>query len=301
MSSPQYSVEGMVGPGANTLSWPYVFNRTYGLYGKNFFKYFRIGVVPAIVAYLCGYFLRILKREMLAGIPFQSKGWLPINLANGWLAGAVFWTISAFFLAAIAASFERMADDDAPAVADAYTRPRNRLGAIVAIALLTWTLFWLGRTLAGFVIAGFSRPSPLILMKNVWLTGLYRLLLLLLAGLISKFALAIPELMHDLTLSAGSVMKTSLQRTENWELFFMGFLIKSAIVGYGAYWITDKGLDWLWNHWTYSRAIFPWIERAVYIGIAAALESPLFIACSILSQELRAQPAATQDVVSDPT
>ena len=85
-------------------------------------------------------------------------------------------------------------------------------------------------------------------MKNVWLaTGLYRLLLLLLAGLISKFALAIPELMHDLTLSAGSVMKRSLQRTENWELFFMGFLIKSAIVGYGAYWITDKGLDWLWN------------------------------------------------------
>lgn len=38
MSSPQYSVEGMVGPGANTLSWPYVFNRTYGLYGKNFFN-----------------------------------------------------------------------------------------------------------------------------------------------------------------------------------------------------------------------------------------------------------------------
>jgi hypothetical protein len=174
-------------------------------------------------------------------------------------------------------------------VTDPYTLPRTRLGAIVAIALLTWTLFWLGRTLAGLVIAGFFHPS--ILMKNVWLaTGLYRLLLLLLAGLISKFALAIPELMHDLTLSAGSVMKRSLQRTENWELFFMGFLIKSAIVGYGAYWITDKGLDWLWNHWTYSKAIFPWIERAVYIGIAAALESPLFVACSILSQELRSQP-----------
>jgi hypothetical protein len=183
-------------------------------------------------------------------------------------------------------------------VADAYTLPRTRLGAIVAIALLTWTLFWLGRTLAGFVIAGFSRPSPLSLMKHAWLaTGLYRLLLLLLAGLICKFALAIPELIHDLTLSAGSVMKRSLQRTENWELFFMGFLIKSAIVGYGAYWITDKGLDWLWSNWTYSKAIFPWIERAVYIGIAAALESPLFIACSVLAQELR-EPAATQGAIS---
>ena len=297
MSSPQYSMDDISGPGIKTLNWAYVLNHTYALYGKNFWKYFRIGVVPAIIAYLCGYFLRVLTRQMLGTVPLPVKGHLPMILANGWLRGAVFWTISAFFLAAIAASFVRTADEDAPVVSDAYTRARQRLGAIVAIALLTWTLFWLGKTLAGYAILGFFRNKNLL--GHRWLVdGLYYSMFLMAAGLVSRFALAIPELMHDLTLSAGSAMKRSLQLTESWELFFMGFLIKSAIVGYGAYWITDFGLDWLWKHWTYNVDIFPWIERAVYVAIAAALESPLFIACSVLSQELRARPAAAQGVVS---
>src|SRR5207302_7050083 len=88
MSSPQYSMDDISGPGIKTLNWAYVFNRTYSLYAKNFWKYFRIGVVPAIIAYLCGYFLHILKREMLKGVPFQSNGWVPINLMNVWLTGA---------------------------------------------------------------------------------------------------------------------------------------------------------------------------------------------------------------------
>lgn len=291
MSSPQYSMDDISGPGIKTLNWAYVLNQTYALYGKNFWKYFRIGVVPAIIAYLCGYLLRILTRRVLTSIPFPSKGWMAMGLANGWLRGAVFWTISAFFLAAIAASFEGMADGESPAIADAYTLPRRRLGTIVAIGLLTWTLFWLGRTLTGLAISGFIRNANFL--KQRWLSeGLHYLMLVLVVGLIARFALAIPELMHDLTLSFGSTMKRSFQLTESWELFFMGFLIKSAIVGYGAYWITDKGLDWLWNYWTYNVDIFPWIERAVYIGIAAALESPLFIACSVLAQELRTQPAS---------
>lgn len=297
MNSPQYGIESMSVPGTKTLSWTFVFNRTYSLYAKNFWKYFRIALVPGVLAYLCGSFLHIVTREVVKMFPLTRSNILATALVSGWLNGAVYWTISAFFLAAIAASFEGTADDDAPAVADAYTRPRQRLGTILAIALLTWTLFWLGRTLAGLAMLGFFRNMNLLTNPRLF-DGLYDLMFLLLTGLIAKFGLAIPELMHDLALSAGNAMKRSLKLTESWEGFFMGFLIKSAIVGYGAYWITSIGLNWLWHHWTYNVDIFPWIERAIYISIGACLESPLFIACSVLSQELRSRPAAVQGVSS---
>jgi hypothetical protein len=298
MNSPQYGIESMSGPGTKTLSWTLVFNRTYGLYAKNFWKYFRIALVPGIVAYLCGSFVHIVTQAAVRKFPLTHSSFLATALANGWLNGAVYWCISAFFLAAIAASFEGTADDDAPAVGDAYTLPRQRLGTILAVALLTWTLFWLGRILAGLAMFAFLSKANLLNHRGL-VNGLYYLMLMLLVGLIAKFGVAIPELMHNLTLSAGNAMKRSLKLTEGWELFFIGLLIKSAIVGYGAYWITGIGLDWLWDHWRYNVDIVPWIERAIYISIGACLESPLFIACSVLSQELRSRPAAVQDAVLD--
>ena len=291
MSSGQSSMDDINSPGIKTLNWAYVLNRTYGLYGKNFWKYFRIAFVPGVIAYLCGSFVQIVTRAAVKMFPLTRSSFLATGVANGWLNGAVYWSISAFFLAAIAASFEATADEDAPAVGDAYTLPRQRLGTILAVALLTWTLFWLGKILVGLAMFGFLSRANLLTHRGL-VNGLYYLMLILLVGLIARFALAIPELMHDLAISAGNAMKRSLKLTEGWELFFIGFLIKSAIVGYGAYWITDIGLDWLWDHWRYNVDIFPWIERAIYISIGACLESPLFIACSVLAQELRTQPAA---------
>jgi len=133
---------------------------------------------------------------------------------------------------------------------------------------------------------GFS--DRLHLLHNPWAyRGLFDLMMIMVAGLISKFGLSIPELMQDLALSASGAMKKSLQRTAGWELFFMMFLIKSAMVAYGAYWIADAASDWGWKHWHYSAQLYSWIEWIVYIGIAAALESPLFIAFSVLAQDVR--------------
>ncbi|HVG92190.1 MAG TPA: hypothetical protein VNB54_11935, partial [Alphaproteobacteria bacterium] len=140
MSNPQYGIESMSGLWTKPLSWTFVFNRTYGLYAKNFWKYFRIALVPAIVAYLCGSFVHIVTQKAVRMLPLTPSSFLASALANGWLNGALYWSISAFFLAAIA-SFERTAVGDAPAVVDAYTRPRQRLGTILAVALFTWTLF----------------------------------------------------------------------------------------------------------------------------------------------------------------
>jgi hypothetical protein len=43
---------------------------------------------------------------------------------------------------------------------------------------------------------------------------------------------------------------------------------------------------------TTEPAAFPWITRLVYVGIAALLEAPLFIALSILYRELKFNRAA---------
>ncbi len=293
MSSPQSGVGEADLPSAHKLAWSSVIARTYSFYSSNFWSYFRIAIVPAVAAYFFQYFMHLLSLRLTRSgmFLFPSAKFLAVVVALGWLTGAGFWIISAFFLAAVSANFAGAQAEAAPALADAYTLPRKRVGAVLAIAMLTWTLFWLGRSLAGLALFGFFRHlDP---RKYYWtLTGLFGVMLVLVAGLISKFGLAIPELMDDLTLSPGDAIKRSWRRTAGCELFFMMFLIKSAILGYFAYWITGYALSWIWQHWTYGPEFYSWIEWGIYICIAAALESPFFIAFSVLSRELRAQSAS---------
>jgi len=68
---------------------------------------------------------------------------------------------------------------------------------------------------------------------------------LLLAGLLSRLGLTIPELMNNSHASLRQALSASVKKTENWELFFVVFLIKSALLGFGLYWLGTQGLDWL--------------------------------------------------------
>jgi hypothetical protein len=53
------------------------------------------------------------------------------------------------------------------------------------------------------------------------------------------------------------------------------------------YWLTERGFDELWRRTSISQSAFDWLTWAVYIGIAAMLESPLFIAFCVLYRELQ--------------
>jgi len=48
------------------------------------------------------------------------------------------------------------------------------------------------------------------------------------------------------------------------------------------YWLLQRGFHELWDRTNISATAYDWITWAVYICIAAMLESPLFIAFSIL-------------------
>ena len=65
----------------------------------------------------------------------------------------------------------------------------------------------------------------------------------------------------------------------------MMFLAKSAILVLAFIWLENHGLDWLWQRGVLTQTTYPWAARAFYICIAAALESPLFIAFSLLYRD----------------
>ncbi len=67
----------------------------------------------------------------------------------------------------------------------------------------------------------------------------------------------------------------------------MVFVAKSTVLAFAAYWLIDWAFDLLWARGLMNDTLYPWAIRAVYIGIAAAVESPLFIAFSILYRELK--------------
>lgn len=283
MSSPQYGTFSISGSEVQKLTWPYVLHRTYTLYAKNFWTYFRIALLPMALAYLFIYASRQIYRQFWTNHQLTEylTAYLVVSL-YGWIKGAVYWTLSAFFCAAVAATFHRD-QTSGLAISDAYTLPRHRVGAVAAVALLTWTVFFVGKSSLD--------PALLYLMRhlrvsNPWIkTGVIDLFLLALAGLVARWGLAIPAFMHDPKISIREALRTSVHRTESWEAFFMLFLAKSGVSAYLGYWLIREGMHWVWYHSSVSATAYLWIEWALYICLAAALESPLFIAFSVLHQE----------------
>jgi hypothetical protein len=267
------------------LSWSNVLSQSYALYLERFGTYFWIALIPALAACAFSNLEPLISRYFFRLVPVFSIKWAALGVLIGWIRGAVYWIISTFFFAAIATTFDNVKAPDTQAVQDAFTLPRQRLVALTSFALLTWTVFFIGRILAGFAAA--ELLAYLGLGRNYWvLVSAFGLILVLLAGLLSRFGLAVPELLRNPSSSIREAIRSSVKATKGWQLFFMMFLLKSAILGYSVYWISSMGLGWIWIHWNLNGAVYPWVVGGLYICLAAALESPLFIAFSVLYRAL---------------
>lgn len=293
MSSPQYAPPAMGDLEVQKFTWSYVLHRSYTLYAKNFWAYFRIALLPIGLAYLFRYMSRLAYRQLVSSYHLDhitnfSQAYLWFILYN-WPTGAAYWIISAFFCAAIAATFYRD-QTSALAVFDAYTLPRHRMGAIVAVALLAWTVFFIGKSALIFAM---MHLLSRIHVNNFWIReAVIDVVLLAMASLVARWGLAIPALMHAPKISIREGLRTSFRKTENWEPFFMFFLAKTAMAAYIAYWMIDQAMLWAWRHTSISARFYTWLDWTLYICLAAALESPLFIAFSVLHQESSAGPQA---------
>jgi hypothetical protein len=272
-------------PPGHTLTWTSLLTQSYGLYRERFWTLFRIALLPALLVYLWRYGYRLAVHELAVRgwISFRSGGF-GLLLASGWVDGAFYWVVSSFFFAAVATTVLAGAEQEKPAISDAFTQARERFGALCAVAVLCWTVFWLGR--AATVFALWSVMDRLRMRPGYYgIMLIAAISVLLLAGLLSRLGLVVPVLMDKPAASLKEALRISIRKTEGWEPFFMMFLAKSAILGYGFYWLGGYGLDWLWQHGTLNQTTYPWAAQTLYISLAAALESPLFIAFSILCRE----------------
>jgi len=266
------------------ITWGYVLARSYRLYAQRFWTYFRIALLPAVVVYGFHYLEKSVYSRLFHAMPRWSPKFALLGAFLGWSEGVVYWTISAFFFAAIAANV--LGTPGGSPIADAYSPARTRLLPVVAVALLTWTMFWACR--AAVFFAAFELLNRSSWIRNYWvLTLAFGVLLLALATLFSKFGLVIPELIADPAISLRQTVRNSLKMTEHWELFFMLFLLKSALVGYGMFWLCNLALDELWQHGLLTPEVEPYVTWLVSISIAAMLESPLFISFSVLYTALK--------------
>lgn len=267
-------------------AWSDLLAQSYRLDGERFWTLFRIALLPAALACFWPYVQRIGVRQLwgMGWIGFGSPGKFAVLVASGWVDGAFYWTLSGFFFAAVASNILADPDKPMPPFSDAYTQARNRIGLVMVVAMICWTLFWIGR--AAGIFALFGLLDRLRVRPGFYGTMLLvSVPLLLLAGLLSRLGLTIPVLMHEPDTGLGRAVRISLRDTENWEPFFMMFLVKSALLAFGMYWLSGLGLGWLWRHGVLNNTTYPWVSQAFRIAIAAALESPLFIAFSVLYRD----------------
>jgi hypothetical protein len=249
--------------------------------------------LPALLAYLFGQAVRIWIRPLVRLDP-SSREWIEkllhshwydyfLNAANAvsFVEGAVYWLLSAFLFAAVAGKV--LGDQvDARPLSDAYTTARQRIGPIFVVSLVSWTCYMACRLVASRAVWTIIDQFHLGAISG---TVLFVLPSVLICGLLSRMGLAIPWLIDDPASSFSSAVRNSFRKTENWEPFFMLFVIKSAIAAYALYWLANQGLGWLWQRGILTPGLDPWVTQLVYISLAAALETPLFIAFSILYGE----------------
>ncbi|HKR96869.1 MAG TPA: hypothetical protein VJW55_15945 [Candidatus Angelobacter sp.] len=88
MSATQSGVQptGVRDPNAKTITWKLVLTRTYELYAAKFWAYFRIAIVPAVIAYAFSYFARIAIRQLVRADFFLlslESGWRWLQVLSG--------------------------------------------------------------------------------------------------------------------------------------------------------------------------------------------------------------------------
>lgn len=274
------------------LTWTTLLAQTYSIYQKQFWPLFGIGLPAALLTYL----FTLLKRRLLLlavqhGLKQFGSVWIFLIVVT-FVTGAVYWSLNTIFFAGIAGKLIDNDDDEPEAVSDAYSRVRKRLPALLMVALLSWTAFELARMVIDFALE--TLLNRLHFFPGSWLAPylIFGLPVVVIAALVSRAALAVPELIDDPAISPLRAIRNSIAKTENWEPFFIFFLIKTAIVGYGIYWVAERGFHWLWTHTSISASAYYWVTWGVYVCLFAILESPLFIAFCVLYRESQPKPEA---------
>ena len=112
------------------VTWAYLLGRSYALYCEEFWAFFRIALLPALLAYLWRYIYRLVIDQMaVAGWIGFGAGRFALLIATGWINGAFYWVVSSLLSCRRRYHcFRRSADENRPTISDAFTQARARIG-----------------------------------------------------------------------------------------------------------------------------------------------------------------------------
>lgn len=297
-------------------TWGYVCTQALKCFREQFQVYFPAGVLACAFAYCCNYGLQWISNKLVISRSFESI-MEPEHLAIkrfAYAAGRVsiwsiqlwiVWLVFTFLLATFAVKMlqDRYSTGSPMKIAEAFRLVRGgHLGPLVGISAL-----------AGAVTALFSiflmplllRPLPFLLMQLDLLDSYLvafkwagAALILLFAALLTKMALAVPELVDDQNASLGGSIRNSIKATAGWELFFVLDFGIFGLVGGILYTAGSSFLEQSWKHDQLSSAgygillaAFTIILAALAITLLAITYSLLYVALRYGHSEAMAEPA----------
>lgn len=291
--------------GAKTVrpSWGYIVKETLRCFRMQFQVYFPGTVLACAVASCCIYGLQWLSNKLVISHSFESimepehsatiqrfayaVGRVSIWSIQIWIV----WLVVTFALATFAVKMlqDRHSTGSPMKIADAFHLAGNsRRGVLIEISALAGTVTALFSILFVPVLL---RPLPLLLMQLdvdylVALKWARAALILLFAALMTKMALAVPELVDDQNASLGGSIRNSIKATAGWEIFIVLYFGVLGLVG-GV--LHSSGSDFLKRFWHEHLSFAGYlILLAAFTTILAALAITLFaITYSILYLELR--------------
>jgi hypothetical protein len=297
-------------------TWGYVCAQTLRCFRAQFQVYFPAGVLACAFAYCCNYGLQWISDKLVISRSFESV-MEPEHLAIrrfAYAAGRVsiwsvqlwiVWLVFSFVLATFAVKMlqDRRSAGSPMKIAEAFRLVRGgHPGALIGISALAGTATAL---FSIFLLPLLLRPLPLLLMQLGLLDSYFvafkwagAALILLFAALVTKMALAVPELVDDENASFGGSIRNSIKATPGWELFFVLDFGVSGLAGGILYTAGSNFLEQSWKHEQLSSAgygillaAFTIILAALAITLLAIMYSILYVALRYGHSEAMAEPA----------
>ncbi len=202
------------------------------------------------------------------------------------------WFLGCFALATVASVVNGIEGEsgDAAWIPDRHQRAREHLGAVFAVALITFCAFLAGLAIAEFIqgaairvvgwrrFSRFSYPVSLIAIVTV-------------ASLVSWLGASIPLLLRGKT-GLLAALKRSVELSSGYEGALLLLVVQSVagtfVAGYGTFYVLHALVPNTIRHAPW----YGWVVNLAAILASAAVEPPLFIGLSLLADPEQLNPSS---------
>lgn len=287
------------------LTWLDICTQTILRFRAQFQYYFPPVLLVSAIAYPCIYGLQW-AHDKFAALPSYESAMDPARFPiphfiyvaarlSIWpIQLWVVWLVFTFVLAIFAVKMlhDRQTAESPMKIGEAFRLVRaRRLGSLVSISALAGAATGLFNIL---LIPMLLRPVPLLLRQLRVFSDYFVIFgwirtafLLIFAALLTKMALAVPELVDDPDASLGGSIRNSIKATAGWELFFVLMFAISGLVGGILYTVGSAFLDESVQNSQLSSTGNGMLLAAFIIALAALAITLLAITYSVLYVGLR--------------